>query len=294
MAHVPGYTFLRLDDATADATAFGQRADRAGGAIGTSIAMHALLLLLAWGVTRIPPAAPASKPEPASNPLRFVFSGLGGVSSGGGGGGNRSPKPAVRAQTMGRDPIAIAVVPPAPLTPPATIQPETPPSAQELVGPFKPMDAGQMRQLGTVNGPSAPPTDARGPGTADGSGAGGRRGSGDGDGPGVDRGRNGGFGDGDVYLPGDGVSGLAVLVQTRPQYTAGAMRAKIQGVVVLSAVVAPDGTLRDIRVARSLDGTFGLDQEAIACVRQWKFRPGVRQGKPVAVAVTIEVAFNLR
>ena len=96
------------------------------------------------------------------------------------------------------------------------------------------------------------------------------------------------------YGIGNGVTGPALLHRTQPQYSADAMRAKIQGVAVLSGIVGVDGTLHDIRVARSLDGTFGLDQEAIACVRQWRFRPGTRQGKPVAVYVTIEVAFTLR
>ncbi len=72
------------------------------------------------------------------------------------------------------------------------------------------------------------------------------------------------------------------------------MRAKLQGVAVLSGVVGVDGMLHDIRVVRSLDAAFGLDQEAITCVRQWRFRPGTRQGKPVAVYVTIEVVFTLR
>jgi protein TonB len=155
------------------------------------------------------------------------------------------------------------------------------------------MDAGRMLQLGTVDGPSAP-TDARGPGKGGEAGRGANGGPGDGDGPRSGRGTDLGIGDGDVFPIGDGVSAPAILYQTRPQYTAEAMRAKIQGVALLTAVVAPDGSLRDIRVARSLDGAFGLDGEAIACVRQWRFRPGMRLGKPVAVAVTIEVAFNLR
>jgi len=293
MAHVPGYTFLRLDDATVDGTAFGQRGERAGGAIGTSVAMHALLLVFAWGVTRIPPAAPAARAASISSPLNFDFRAIAGPDGGGGGGGNGSKTPAVRAQTLGREVMTIAVAPAPPLVPPPAIQPETAPSAQKLLGPFTPMDAGRIVQLGVVDGPSAPPTDARGPGTKDGDGDGRRGGSGDGDGPGMNRGRNGGF-DGDVYRPGDDVSAPALLYQTRPQYTGDAMRAKIQGVALLSGVVAPDGTLRNIRIVRSLDATFGLDQEAIACVRQWKFRPGLRQGKPVAVAVTFEVAFNLR
>ena len=58
------------------------------------------------------------------------------------------------------------------------------------------------------------------------------------------------------------------------------MRAKIQGISLLSGIVAVDGTLQDIRIARSLDGTFGLDQEAIKCVRQWRFRPAPSRARP--------------
>lgn len=102
-----------------------------------------------------------------------------------------------------------------------------------------------------------------------------------------------GIGDG-PYGVGNGVSAPILSHRTSPQYSAEAMRAKVQGVAVLSGVVDVDGRLRDIRVVRSLDAAFGLDQEAIACVGQWRFRPGTRAGKPVAVHVTIEVAFNLR
>jgi TonB family protein len=45
---------------------------------------------------------------------------------------------------------------------------------------------------------------------------------------------------------------------------------------------------------RSLDSTFGLDQEAIKAAKQWRFRPGTRFGEPVAVLVTIELTFTLR
>jgi TonB family protein len=102
-----------------------------------------------------------------------------------------------------------------------------------------------------------------------------------------------GIGEG-PYGIGNGVTAPDLLHRTQPQYSADAMRAKLQGVAVLTGIVGVDGRLHDIRIARSLDAAFGLDQEAIACVRQWRFRPGTRQGKPVAVYVTIEVAFNLR
>lgn len=45
---------------------------------------------------------------------------------------------------------------------------------------------------------------------------------------------------------------------------------------------------------RSLDPTFGLDNEATNSVRQWRFKPGTRLGQPVPVLVTIEVEFALR
>ena len=169
------------------------------------------------------------------------------------------------------------------LATPDTIAPEREP-APSL--PVMPMNAGELPQVGAVDGVPGPPTDARGPGD---SGIGTR--------PGTDRGlgeRPGdGIGDG-PYGVGNGVTAPDLLHRTQPQYSADAMRAKLQGVAVLTGIVGVDGRLHDIRVARSLDAAFGLDQEAIACVRQWRFRPGTRQGRPVAVYVTIEVAFNLR
>jgi TonB family protein len=72
------------------------------------------------------------------------------------------------------------------------------------------------------------------------------------------------------------------------------MRAKVQGSVLVEAVVLPDGTVGDVRVVRSLDNVFGLDQEALKAAKQWKFVPGTRFGQPVAVLVTIELTFTLR
>jgi protein TonB len=80
----------------------------------------------------------------------------------------------------------------------------------------------------------------------------------------------------------------------KPAYTSDAMRAKVQGTVLLQCVVRPDGSVSDIQVLRSLDSIFGLDQEAIKAARQWRFRPGMRLGEPVPVLVTIELTFTLR
>ena len=75
---------------------------------------------------------------------------------------------------------------------------------------------------------------------------------------------------------------------------ADAMRAKIQGSVWLECIVMPDGSVGEVKVTRSLDPIFGLDQEAIKAAKQWRFRPGMRQGAPVPVIITIELTFTLR
>jgi TonB family protein len=56
----------------------------------------------------------------------------------------------------------------------------------------------------------------------------------------------------------------------------------------------PDGTVGDVRITKSLDPVFGLDQEAIKAARQWRFKPGMRLGQPVPVIITIELTFTLR
>jgi protein TonB len=85
-----------------------------------------------------------------------------------------------------------------------------------------------------------------------------------------------------------------LLREVKPQYTAEAMRAKVQGRVMLECIVLADGTVGNVEVLRSLDPTFGLDQEAIKAAKQWRFDPGTRFGEPVAVLVTIELTFTLR
>ncbi len=61
---------------------------------------------------------------------------------------------------------------------------------------------------------------------------------------------------------------------------------------MLSAIVRKDGTIEILRVVRGLG--LGLDENAIQALKQWKFRPGMRNGIPVDVALNIEVNFSLR
>ena len=92
-------------------------------------------------------------------------------------------------------------------------------------------------------------------------------------------------GGGDVTMP-------TLLTQVLPEYSREAREAEYQGTVILEAIVRRDGTVDVVRVARSLP--FGLNEKAIEAVRQWRFRPGMRNGEPVDVELKIEVNFNLR
>jgi TonB family protein len=98
----------------------------------------------------------------------------------------------------------------------------------------------------------------------------------------------------EVYKPGNGVSLPTVVSEVKPDYTDEAKRARIQGNVILDAVVNSDGSVTDVKVARSLDDTFGLDKQAVNAAKQWKFKPGMKDGKAVAVRVMIEMTFTLK
>ena len=76
-----------------------------------------------------------------------------------------------------------------------------------------------------------------------------------------------------------------------PDYSEEARKAKYQGTVTLYAIIGPDGKPRGLKVLHSLG--MGLDEKALEKVRTWLFEPGKKDGKPVAVAMSIEVDFHL-
>ena len=99
----------------------------------------------------------------------------------------------------------------------------------------------------------------------------------------------------DLIRPGaSGLTPPRLLKDVKPNYTAEAMRARIQGVVRLECVVELDGTVGAIRVVKSLDPDLGLDNEALRAVKQWRFVPGMKDGSPVRVLVVAEMSFTLR
>ena len=97
-----------------------------------------------------------------------------------------------------------------------------------------------------------------------------------------------------VYTVGDGVSAPTVTRQVGPQYTSEAMSNRIEGKVVLSAVVLANGKVGDVKVIRSLDSVYGLDEAAVKAMKQWEFKPGTKDGKPVAVRISIDMVFTLK
>jgi TonB family protein len=95
-----------------------------------------------------------------------------------------------------------------------------------------------------------------------------------------------------VFRPRDGVTSPRLLEEVRARYSPDAMRAKIQGSVLLEAVVEPDGTVGEVRVTRSLDRQFGQDDEAVRSLKKWRFRPGTKAGVAVPVLVEVEMSFT--
>jgi periplasmic protein TonB len=136
--------------------------------------------------------------------------------------------------------------------------------------------------------PSAPPSNGTGSGGGIGSGSGG--GVGMGRGPGVGSGSGGGIGGG-VYKVGGGITAPRPIETPDPEYTDEARRAKIEGTCILGLIVDADGHPRDLRVIRGLG--YGLDAKALESVRQWRFEPARKDGQPVNVEVSVEVAFRL-
>jgi TonB family protein len=94
-------------------------------------------------------------------------------------------------------------------------------------------------------------------------------------------------------IPGGGfVQPPLVLQRIDPQYTDEARAAGYQGTVVVEGTVKPDGTLEVLRIVQGLD--YGLTEKALEALKQWKFRPLVRNGQVVPVSMNVEVNFNLK
>jgi TonB family protein len=77
-----------------------------------------------------------------------------------------------------------------------------------------------------------------------------------------------------------------------PAYPADVLRDHVEGTVTLYAIIRTDGSVDGIRVLNSLDER--LDQNAIRALSHWRFRPGTKNGEPVAVEAVVEIPFHMR
>lgn len=154
--------------------------------------------------------------------------------------------------------------------------PDDPEPLYEVTPDVAPEIIGQVSNDFSIGDISAPP----GAGGYGGS----SRGSGVGGGP-------GGPGDG-VYTVGGGVTNPTPIFMPLPMYTEAARKARVEGIVMLQAVVRKNGTVDSFRVVRGLG--YGLDESAINTIAtKWRFKPGTLNGQPVDVLANIEVSFRL-
>lgn len=197
-----------------------------------------------------------------------------------GGGSGRDVLPASKGE--------LPRVAPRAFVPPTTHRPDHQP---EL--PVEPTIVGALSaqqptlQLGDPLANVGPLSDGNKGGTGFGNSPRGRGGVGDKDGPSAGDGP-GGINPGSQF----GASTKPVLIYSiEPEFTEEARKARIQGTVVLHAEVDERGQIHNIKVINPLG--LGLDEKAIEAVRKWKFRPAMKNGRPVRSPAVIEVRFHI-
>jgi len=206
-------------------------------------------------------------------------------SGGGGGGGDRDKLQASEGrlpkQSMQQITPPMAVV--------RNLDPKLAVAPTIVVPPDIHLQQPNMPELGDPLShlPSVP---SNGTGSGGGIGSGNGGGVGSGEGPGYGPGHGGGVGGG-AFRVGGGVSAPKAIYAPDPEYSEEARKVKHMGTVVLWLVVGPDGKPRDIKVLRTLG--LGLDEKAIEAVKNWRFEPAMKDNKPVAVQINVEVNFHL-
>lgn len=291
--------------AVAEATGFAQR--RAGvHAFASSFVHLALIVGVLWFTSSaIETAAVIDEPR---EPARMVFLITPGPGGGGGGGGLRNPLPARRVERKGpqKPRLTVPEVKPervlaarrveAPKPTPAAV-PEPKPvekapeplASRVLVAPVVAAAPNDRDREGAIE--STKTADSQGSGSGGGAGAGQGTGNGEGIGSGIGDGSGGGTGGG-PFRPGSGIEPPRLIREVKADYTDEARRRGITGDVLLEIVVRRDGSVGEVTLVRGLGA--GLNERAIAAVRQWRFSPARRRGVPVDVVVEVAVEFTLR
>jgi len=277
-------------------------------AVGSSAIHVALLGVLLWWTSGSSQTATVTEQH---EPTRMVFLVTPGPGGGGGGGGLKNPLPARKVERQSPKPSKTQVPkvtpervlasrrvveePPRPVPPPVP-QPKPiekapdPLPSRVLVAPVVATSGSDRDREGVVER-GKPTGESQGSGVGGGAGTGQGAGSGEGLGAGIGDGSGGGTGGG-PFRPGSGVDPPRLLREVKAEYTDEARRRGITGDVVLEIVVRRDGSVGDVTVLQGRGA--GLDQRAVAAVRQWRFSPARRRGEPVDVIVEVAVEFTLR
>jgi TonB family protein len=274
-----------------------------------SLAAHTAVLLLILVITAGSPGNAAT--EVAQEDARMVFVVTPGPGGGGGGGGLRDPRPAPKVERKGPahaisvpkvqpDPVLTTArrveEPPkptpavAPIEPKPIEKPADPLPSRVLVAPVVQSAASTRDREGVIERPRGDAS-SQGSGAGGGAGSGQGTGNGEGLGSGIGDGAGGGTGGG-PFRPGSGIEPPRLLREVKADYTEDARRRGLTGDVEMEIVVQRDGSVGDVHVLRGLGA--GLDQRAVAAVKQWRFAPAKRKGEAVDVIVEVAVEFTLR
>lgn len=249
-------------------------------------------------------------PEPEEGPAGTA-SGVGGGSKkeqerpgGGGGGGRKEILPASIGKLPQADLRIPQIVAPDP-NPPTITNPELPVPATITADPVLfPTDRRDV-PYGDPNSKSTQVSSGTGTGNGIGNGTGGGVGTGTGSGVGPGTGGNTGGGNRNDGGGGPGGGGggkpiyssrevdlrAQVLSKPEPKYTEEARKNKVTGTVIIRAIFSSDGTVKNINTTRGLPN--GLTEKAIEAARQIKFKPAMKDGKPVSTWMQLEYNFNL-
>jgi protein TonB len=242
-----------------------------------ALALHAAVLLLVFAEMRamqLRLAAPLrvesevvlSAPPPLLPP---------GAASAGGGGGHAGATPVTRGV-----PPKAAAEQLIPVEQPPRIQPKLAVAPTVVMQQDLQMAQSALPQFGDPNSPVI------GASLGNGHGNGIRAGYGAGIGPGI----VGNMGGGLKHI-GGGVSAPEVLFAPEPEFSEEARKSKVSGNVLVYLQVDEQGRPMHVRVLRGLG--MGLDEKALEAVRQYRFKPAMENGRPVAVEMNVDVNFNI-
>ncbi len=225
-----------------------------------------------------------------------------GPGGGGGGGGEGSLDPPSIQELQGDDAATIAVKLEDPKDELIYNDPDEPDPEEEeeedveeedeiheIVAPVVAQAPDDIDQKGLLDGLDQL-LESAGSGRGGGSGGGEGTGIGEGQGSGIGEGTGGGYGGG-AYRMGSGITSPVLLHQVSPTFTDDALARKVEGEVVVEVIILKDGTVRPVRIVRSL--TSDLDRKAMDAAALWKFIPGKHKGQPVDVIAEILVSFNI-